>query len=128
VLRWVISTLGLAALENEVGALASRSARSVSLYGALTAIWIAATAFACAALSLWLSGRIGTIAACAVVGGGFAVTAIVLQIVLARRRGGGFHPAPRRTTIGASQQIGAITSLAAVAAVGWLVARQMMRR
>jgi hypothetical protein len=128
----LISTVGLSALRREVAASVGRAGRRVGLYVAAAVLWLAASAFLLAALSAWLAGQLGTIAALAIVGGALAAIALIVHLGLvlsAHRRARpdyGEAIAGLTGTGGSSAGPGAdLGALAIVALVGWLLGRQM---
>jgi hypothetical protein len=129
----LISTIGLAALRNEVAAAAGRSGRRAGLYAVAAVFWLAAFGFLLAALTVWLTRLWGPIAACAAVGGGLAVIALIVHLGLAltaRRRPpsdlGLSSLAGLAAPPGAAGAPGAdIGVLAVVAVLGLLLGRRM---
>ena len=98
-------------------------------------MWLAALAFAVAALAVWLSAELGVIAACAVIAGGLAVVGLTIQIglMLGARRRVRRMPKPLAgpsSGLGGSPDanIGGLGSLAVVAIAGYLLSRQLFRK
>lgn len=135
-LRWLISTIGFAALKGEVAAMAGRAGRRGILYALAVLFWLSASGFVMAAGTVWLAGLLGTIAACAIVAAALALIGLGLQLGLAlsahRRRHVGITLPPTDLTPpaagAASQNGGVLGSLAIVAIVGWLLGRRIIRR
>ena len=136
-LRWLISTIGFAALKGDVAAMAGRAGRRGILYALAVLFWVSASALVLAACTVWLAGRLGTIAACAIVAAALALIGLGLQLGLAlsahRRRHVGITLPPSDLTppVGAgaaSQNGGVLGSLAIVAIVGWLLGRRIIQR
>jgi hypothetical protein len=133
----LLGAIGLAALKAEIRAAGKRAAvAAVSGLLLLTAV-----CFAIAALAVWLAGEIGAIWALLVIAGGFLVLALIVQGV-ARLTAGRprYRPPPARPappipppvepqqanrTVPPGSEIGTV---AIVALVGFLLARQMLRR
>ena len=133
-LRWLISTIGLAALKGEVSAMASRAAQRSFLHVIAFLLFLLAFGFGLAAFTVWLSGVVGVIWACAIVAGIFAVIGIGIQIGLAMtKRRQQNQPslsglaAPAAAGV-AAQSGGFLGSLAIIAIVGWLLGRQIFRK
>ena len=133
----LLSAIGLAALKAEIRAAGQRIAvAAISGLLLLTAI-----CFAIAALTVWLAGEIGAIWALLVIAGGFLVLALIVQGVARltadrpRYRPPPARPAPSspppvepqpaNRTVPPGSEIGTV---AIVALVGFLLARQMLRR
>lgn len=133
-LRWLISTIGLAALKGEVSAMASRAAQRSFLHLIAFFLWLLAFGFGLAAFTVWLAGVVGVIWACAIVAGVFAAIGIAIQIGLAlsKRRPQNQSSladlaAPAAAGV-AAQSGGILGSLAIVAIVGWLLGRHIFRK
>jgi hypothetical protein len=130
-LRWLISTIGLAALKGEATAIARRAARRAMLFVVLMIVWLAAVGFAVAALTIWLAGMLGGLAACCILAGVLLLIglALLLGISLSSR-------SRERVTAnlgGAMPNLGTpdlttFASIAAIAVAGYLVGRQIFRR
>jgi hypothetical protein len=133
----LLGAIGLAALKAEIRAAGKRAAvAAISGLLLLTAI-----CFAIAALTVWLAGEIGAIWALLVIAGGFLVLALIVQGVARltadrpRYRPPPARPAPSspppvepqpaNRTVPPGSEIGTV---AIVALVGFLLARQMLRR
>ncbi len=135
-LRWLISTVGLAALQGEVSAAVRRAVRRALLGALAVLLWLVALGFAVATFIIWLSGELGPIAACGIVAAALAIGGLVVQFVLAmsasrRRRerppsplsdlAAGFDGKP-----GAG--VGTLGSMVIVAVAGYLLGRGIFRR
>jgi hypothetical protein len=132
--RWLISTIGLAALKGEVSAMASRAAQRSFLHVIAFLLFVLAFGFALAAFTIWLAGVVGVIYACAIVAAVFAVVGIAIQISLAMTKRRPQSASPLADLAGpaaagvAAQSGGILGSLAIVAIVGWLLGRQLFRK
>jgi hypothetical protein len=134
-LRWLISAVGFAALKGEAQAAIQRTTRRIFLYLVAMMLWVAAFGFAVAALAVWLSDKLGPIAACAIIAGAFAVVGLIIVAVLAagdrRRAERPGSPLPNLAATAASApipDIGTLGTLAAVGIVGVLLGRWLFRR
>jgi hypothetical protein len=77
----LLSALGIAALRAEIAAILGRF-RFVVLLLALGAIlWLLALGFAIAAVTVWLVGLVGSVAACAIMTAIFVVAAIATHVI-----------------------------------------------
>jgi len=133
----LLGAIGLAALKAEIRAAGKRAAVA-AISGLLL---LTALCFAIAALAVWLVGEIGAIWALLVIAGGFLVLALIVQGVARltadrpRYRPPPVRPAPSspppvepqpaNRTVPPGSEIGTV---AIVALVGFLLARQMLRR
>ncbi len=133
----LLGAIGLAALKAEIRAAGKRAAVA-AISGLLL---LTAVCFAIAALAVWLAGEIGAIWALLVIAGGFLVLALIVQGVARltadrpRYRPPPARPAPSspppvepqpaNRTVPPGSEIGTV---AIVALVGFLLARQMLRR
>ncbi len=81
-LRWLISTVGFAALKGELAAASRRAGQRASLFVLIVVLWLAAFGFAVAALTAWLVAWLGPIAACGIIAGSLALVALVLMGVM----------------------------------------------
>ncbi len=138
----VLSALGLAAVKAEARAAARRIGRQAAIAGVTAILLLAAIGLALGALTVWLSGEVGTIWALLIVAGGLVVIAAIVQIVarLAARPRPGVRPfvaAPPPPPIagtwppgeGPEAPMGSMIGAAAiVAVVGYLFARQLKRK
>ena len=131
----LISTIGLTALKNDVTAAAERAGRRAGLFAVAGLLWLTAFGFLLTALAVWLTRLWGPIAAYAAVGGGLAVAALVVHLILtisARRKPQPAFPAFNAGLSGlapppgvAAAPGGDIGALAVVAVLGWLLGRRM---
>jgi hypothetical protein len=131
----LISTIGLTALKNDVTAAAERAGRRAGLYAVAGILWLTAFGFLLAALAVWLMRLWGPIAACAAVGGGLAVAALIVHLILAlsaRHTPRPAFPAFSAGPSGLASPPGAtaapggdIGALAVVAVLGWVLGRRM---
>jgi hypothetical protein len=130
----LISALGLAALKGEATAAAQRAARRTAAWVAIGILWVAAVGFLIAALTIWLAGWLGGIAACVIIAAAFVVIGLIVQIAMAmtsrRRQRTEFNlSAPGLSASGsASGPATDIGALAVIAVVGWLLGRQMTKK
>lgn len=137
----LLSVVGLAAVKAEAKATARRMGRQAAVAGVTALLLLAAIGLALAALTVWLAGEVGTIWALLIVAGGLVVIAAIVQIAVrladgrrpSRRpfvapppppmgdplRGAGVEEPPAGSALGA---------VAAVAVVGFLLARQLLRK
>ena len=83
-LRWLIQATSLAALKGEAQAMARSAGIRAMLKAAAVVLWLLVAGFLLAAFTIWLSGIVGPIPACAIVAAAFALTALVLQLIGAR--------------------------------------------
>jgi hypothetical protein len=130
----LISLVGLKALRDEAAAAAQRAGKRTALYVLVAILWLVALGFLVAALTIWLAGLLGAIAACVIIAAVLVVIGLAVQVALmltSRRR-----PRPEinlslpglsaaGSATGTATDIGA---LAVVAIVGWLLGRQMTRK
>jgi len=133
----LLSAIGLAALKAEIRA-AGRRIAVAAISGLLL---VTAVCFAVAAFAVWLAGEIGTTWALLAIAGGFLVLALIVQGVARLAAGRRRHrppparpvppspapnePQPADATIPPGSEI---SSVAIVALVGFLLARQMLQR
>lgn len=130
----LISAVGLAALKGEAAAAAQRAGKRTALYVLAVILWVTALGFLVAALTIWLAGKLGAVAACVIVAAALAVIGLAVQLGLMltsrRRRQSGINlSAPGLSATGQAGGVGSdIGSLAVVAVIGWLLGRQMTRK
>ena len=136
-LRWLISTIGLAALKGEITAAASRAGKRSALYFVAAIAWLVALGFLVAALTIWLSNWLGPIAACGIIAGVLIVVGVAIQVGLAitsrRRDPPAVDPlaalgAPAAAGAAVQAAGGTLGSLALIAVIGWLLGRQATRK
>ncbi|MCR4282273.1 MAG: hypothetical protein NUV72_04510 [Bauldia sp.] len=136
-LGWLISAIGGAALKGEVSAMAQRAGRRTILYALAVVLWLTACGFAIAAFTVWLAGQLGVIAACTIIAAALAVIGLALQLGLAftasRRNERSVEKvlaalAAQAEPPAAVGEGSALGSLALVAILGWLLARQVSRK
>jgi hypothetical protein len=130
-LRWLISTIGLAALREEI----RRGVQRATLAAVAAVLWIVVLAFCLAAFTVWLAGIVGVIWALLIDAGAFALIAIVVHIILAvtaRRRASVVPPLAGVAAAGAIPEIGTAGATAGaivgVVAIAFLLARQFRRK
>ncbi|MEX0851714.1 MAG: hypothetical protein WD036_00295 [Bauldia sp.] len=131
-LSWLFSAVGLAALKGEFAAIRRRTRRRVVALLLAALFWLLALGFALAALTVWLTGQLGGLAACAIVAGGAAVIALVLQLVASMT---GRRPAQSTASLFAEggpraggADGGMLGSVAIAALAGYLLGRHLFRR
>ena len=135
----LLGAIGLAAAKAEIRAAMQRAGRRIAVAAITGFLLFAAICFGMAAFAVWLSGEIGTIGALLGIAGGLVVMALIIAGV-ARLAGGRrpyrrppppprpspmAEPPPAGETLPPGSEIGA---MAIVALLGFLVARQMLRR
>jgi hypothetical protein len=126
-LRWLISTIGFAALKDEL----RRTARRAMFAAIAIVLWVVALGFAIAALTAWLSTLVGPIAACGIIAGVFAVIALIIQVSLAVTKRKRASPAPIAAglTAGAAlPEMGSVAALTGAALAAFFLGRQYFRR
>ena len=134
-LRWLISTIGVAALKGEISTIVKRAGRRALLAAIALLLWLTAFGFALATFVAWLSMELGTIAACGIVAAVLAVVGLVIQVALAvggnRRRK---KPRPPLANFAASLEdglgtdTGGLGAIVIVALAGYLLGRRIFRR
>ena len=134
-LRWLISVIGLAALKGEVSAIAGRVTVRALLAALVSVLWLTASGFAVAALTVWLTAKLGVIVACAIVAAGLAVIGLAIQFGLmlsARRHRSrmakvleGLAPGPAANP---GPDLGGLGSMAIIVVAGYLLGRQLFRK
>ncbi len=134
-LRWLLSTIGLAALKGEITAFAKRAGRCALLVAIAGVCWLIAFGFALGALVVWLSSKVGPIGACGIVAAAFIVLALVLQLALTLtanlRRDDPPSPLAGLTGLeegGLGASAGSLGSMVIVAVAGYLIGRRIFRR
>ncbi len=96
---------------------------------ALLALIVLAAGFGVTALTIWLAGLWGPAPAFAAVGAGFLVVALLLEVVIVvRRRGRNKHAPSFKAKADMPPEQAAFGSVAAMAVIGYLIGRQLMRR
>ncbi len=132
----LVRAAGIAALKNEAQATARRVGRNVALGAAFGVLVLLAFGFALAAFTVWLAGEIGTIPALGVVALAFLVLAIAVRLIATlsakprRRR----EPPPafaeplRAAASGAPPMGSELGSMAVIAIVGFILARELSRK
>jgi hypothetical protein len=149
----LLSAMGLAAVKAEARRAAQNFGKQAAIAGATALLVLTAVGLALAALTVWLSGEVGTIWALLIVAGGLLVIAAVLQLVV---RMGNRKPATYRrawtpppsftatagdagvpppggvsfsATTGEAPPMGSVIGSAAVVAiVGFILARQLGKK
>jgi len=133
-LSWLLSALGLAALRSELAAMARRARQRALLLTLAALLWLAAIGFAFAALTIWLAGVLGPLAATAIVAVTFALIAGALQLAasMALRRDTSPTVAELLADGGSAKLSGGaantLGSLAIVALAGYVIGRHLFRR
>lgn len=122
----LLSILGIAGLKSYVVSLGRYAGIQMGLVAALLVTLALAAGFGVAAITIWLASLWGAAVAFAVVGAGFFVAALLLEVVilLRRNRRPGIVP-PFKADMPGDQVLGTI---AAMAIVGYLLGRRFMRR
>jgi hypothetical protein len=132
--RWLVQAASLAALRGEAAAVARRASLRAALTAAAGLAWALVAGFLLAAFVVWLSGKVGTILACAIVAVGFAVIALVLHFAasrLARQQPWARLKAHIREMVDSADETtgeGAIGALALVALAGFVLGARGRRR
>ena len=123
----LISALGLARLEVHLESLGRYLGLQALLISALLLLLVLAGGFGVTALTIWLTTQLGTATAFAVVAAGFLMVALLVQVVIlvlkARRRR---YAAAFGAEVQSDQM--AFGSVAAMAFIGYLLGRQVLRR
>ena len=83
--QWLTAVAGVANLKGRLSALARRVAHRAMLTGIVGALYVIAAGFALAGFTLWLSGLLGPIAACAIVAALLAAFAFAIQFGMATK-------------------------------------------
>jgi hypothetical protein len=128
----LLSLLGIAQLKAQLESLGRYAGAQAILVGSLAVLIVAAVGFALAALTVWLSEQWGPAAALAAVAGGLVVVALLLEVVIVLRKNARTKHArafvadapPDQAALGQA----AFGSVAAVAILGYILGRQIMRR
>jgi hypothetical protein len=126
-LRWLISTIGLAALREQF----HRAVQRAVLTAVTVVLWLVVLGFALAAFTVWLAGVVGVIWALLIVAAVFALIAIVIHIVIAltaRRREPVTAPLAGLATAGAMPEIGAAGAIVGAIVIAFLLVRQFGRK
>jgi hypothetical protein len=147
----LFSAMGLAAFRGEIAATIRRLRLRLIVIGAVVAMWLLALGFAVAAFTAWLATLVGAIAACAILAGLFVVLALGLHLALRlmRRRSPSFMAGLSRAIAplkqedeqsgesvaedgddghSASREATSTATLLVLAAVGYVMGRQLTRR
>jgi len=128
-LRWLISTIGLAALKNEARAIARRLAIRSALFLILGLLWLGTVAFLLVTLAIWLAGFVGMIGACAIVAGILFLIGLIVLLVLALTGRRPASPAAASPLSGLEGiELNGPVAIALIALTGYLVVRQFFRR
>jgi len=128
-LRWLISTIGLAALKNEARAIARRLAIRSALFLILGLLWLGTVAFLLVTLAIWLAGFVGMIGACAIVAGILFLIGLIVLLVLALTGRRSASPAAANPLSGLEGiELNGPVAIALIALTGYLVVRQFFRR
>ena len=135
----LLRVAGLAALKGQAQAAAQRAARRAALGAATGLLGLLAFGFALAAFTVWLSHRVGTINALAIVAAAFLVLAVIVQGIAAGMRGR--RPRKRPAFAAAVPPLGdtvrsdtappagsELGSMAVIALVGYVLAQQLRRK
>lgn len=134
------ASLGAKLARGQVKAAVRRAVQNAVFATVLAILGVFAFAFALAAFTVWLARHVGTIDALWLVAGGFAGLALIVYIVWKiSMRQTAARPSPRPSPIAAAFEEthadgrepppgSALGSLAVVALVGYLMARQMFKR
>lgn len=124
---WLISVLGAARLKSYLTSLGRYAAAQMVLFVALLMLIGLAAIFALTALTIWLVTLWGLAIAFAAVAGGFLVLALLLEIVIVVRqsRWKKRTSAPRPEMPSDQAAFG---SIAAIAIIGYVLGRQLLRR
>ena len=136
----LFGAIGLATLKAEIRA----AGRRFAIAAVSVVLLLIAICFAVAAFTVWLAGEIGTVPALLAVAGGFLLLALIVQGVARLTSGRRSYgraprppPAPPRPppltdvpppvggTVPAGSELGVV---ATVAVLGFLLARQMLKR
>lgn len=122
----LLSILGIAGLKSYVVSLGRYAGVQLGLIAALLVTLGLAAGFSVTATTIWLASLWGAAVAFAVVGAGFLVAALLLEVVILvrRNRRPGIAP-PYKTDMPGDQVLG---SIAAMAIIGYLLGRRFVRR
>jgi hypothetical protein len=123
----LISALGLVRLKTYLESLGRYAAIQAALAAVLGALLVLTAGFGVTALTIWLAQQLGAAAAFAIVGAGFLMMALLLEVVIVTRK--------RKRPAGQllfgdkepSDQV-ALGSIAALAVIGYLLGRRGERR
>jgi hypothetical protein len=143
----LLTTLGIAALKNEVQAKTRRLTRRVAFGAATGLLLVLAFSFGLAAFTVWLAGEVGTVQALAIVAAAMLVIAGIVWLVgraiersEAAPAARAFRPQPLASAPLADAADGAprpegevptgsfVGSLAVIAVLGFTLARQLFKR
>lgn len=138
----ILTALGLAALKGEAKAAARRVGRRAAFAATTIVLLVLAFSFGLAALTVWLAGLVGVIWALLIIAAAMLVLALIVQFIayLSDR-----NPPRRqrfRPQMAAAADLGqaasdedaeaptgsAVGSLAVIAVVGFVLARQLFKR
>jgi hypothetical protein len=78
---WLLSAVGLTALKAELTTMARRARQRFILFAVAAILWVVAFGFALAALTVWLAGVFGPMAAYLIIAAAFAVIAVALLLI-----------------------------------------------
>lgn len=126
---WLISVLNVARLKAYVASAGRYAAVQAVLFLVLMVLIGLAAAFALTALTIWLVTLWGLAIAFAAMAGGFLVVALLLEIVIVVRRRR--WNKRKRTSAPRSEMPSdqaAFGTIAAIAIIGYVLGRQLMRR
>lgn len=127
----MLSAAGLAALRDEVAAVARRGRRRAILLAAAILLWLLAFGFTLASLTIWLAANMGAIAAFGSLAAAFAVIALVVQLIAAAARRKPRSPLSAPTPGAAkkdAQNGNPLGAMAIFALAGYLIGRHLFRR
>ena len=135
----LFGAIGLATIKAEIRA----AGRRIAIAAISGLLLVAAVCFAIAAFAVWLAGEIGTVAALLVIAAGFLALGLIVQGVARLAAGGSRRhrpppppPSPPPPPLvagvaGANERIppgSELGVMATVAVLGFLLARQLLRR
>ena len=122
----LISALGLARLKVYLESLGRYLGLQAVLILALSLLLVLAAGFGVTALTIWLTTQLGAATAFAVVASGFFVVALLVQVaILVRKRKRTRYAAAFGAEVQSDQM--AFGSVAAMAVIGYLLGRQVLR-
>ena len=122
-----LSALGIGRLKSYLESLGRYAGIPAVLIGALLGMIVLALGFGVTALAIWLSSLWGAAIAFAVVGAGFLVAALLLEVIVMVRKNRRTKIVPPYRADMASDQA-AFGSVAAMAIIGYILGRRIMRR
>ncbi len=128
----LLSALGIVRLKNYLASLGRYVVGQAVLLAGLLLMIVLALGFGVTALTIWLAEQWGPAIAFGVVAGGFLVLALILEVIMVVRRMGRADAARKQPAAafgaGMPPDQMAFGSVAAMAVLGYILGRQIMRR